>query len=140
MSVSAKMDRVSTRASAVFDEYAGLKEPDLPWEAHAELQVKLSRWQERNFGQVTTFQNLAGITEEVGELAHAILKNSQSIRGLDDSALKTAAGDAIADATIFQIQLCTALGLDWWSLVSETALHVMERDWVNDPSGGKEGG
>ena len=101
------------------------------------LQEKLAAWQGRNFGAPALSEIALGVGEEVGELHHAILKRTQRIRGMDDEGnFKEAAGDAIADATIYLIQLATALRLDFATLVHETAKHVMARDWVSNKQDG----
>lgn len=99
-----------------------------------QLQRLLMEWQSRNFvsrltNQSTPAWQLAlGVAEEVGELAHAILKHEQGIRGMqDEEAFLEAAGDAVADCTIFCIQLCTSLGLDFSTLLHLTAEEVMKR-------------
>lgn len=125
------------KAKEVFDSYCAMDGDELPENPYSALQVKLYRWQQRNFGLASNFQLLAGITEEVGELAHAMLKNSQRIRGMaDPQVFREAAGDAIADQMVYQIQLCTSLRLDWWTLLSETAANVMSRDWIRNPETG----
>ena len=122
------------RAREVFGTYAGMDAPLLPDDSQSCLQVQLSRWQTRNFGGANLFEMLAGATEEVGELAHAILKHHQKIRGLKNEAeFREAAGDAAADIVIYVMQLCTLLRLDFGTLVSETAQEVMLRNWKDNP-------
>ncbi len=124
-------------ASDVFNSYAALDTPALPTGYFPALQVELARWQSRNFGGATNYQMLAGVTEEVGELAHAILKHEQRIRGMDDmQAFRAAAGDAVADATVYLIQLCTLLRLDFATLVQKTAEQVMKREWTKNRATG----
>lgn len=132
------------RARAHFDTYAAMDAPDLPEPIPATgemsaLQVRLFRWQSRNFGVPSRFQILAGVMEEVGELSHALLKNAQGIRGMSDDDARVAAGDAIADAVVYLIQLCTALRIDFGVLIWRVAETVLGRDWVADPEkGGQE--
>jgi NTP pyrophosphatase (non-canonical NTP hydrolase) len=120
-----------------FDEYAAMDAPDLPVGSWSALQVQLARWQTKNFGHVPLEQKTLGVCEEAGELAHAVLKGIQGIRGLDarDQFL-TEAGDAIADCTVYLMQVCTSLRLDFGTLLFGIATHVMERDWKADPNGG----
>lgn len=128
------------------------------------LQQKLHRWEVRNFGNSPYVNHALGVSEETGELAeavlhhlatfqslqrsllnigagagklsHAVLKHAQRIRGMGDEALlREKAGDAIADITIFAMNLCSNLGLDYETLVRETARDVMKRDWRKNPSG-----
>ena len=135
-----------TRAGYVFDGYAALDAPHLPGDklrvaAHPRdldrLQVMLARWQRTNFGGTTLEQNTLGVAEEVGELSHAVLKHVQGIRNLETTgALREAAGDAIADAAIYLIQVATHLRLDFGTLLWHTGLEVMKRDWKHDKAGG----
>jgi NTP pyrophosphatase (non-canonical NTP hydrolase) len=113
--------------------------PVLPDDPQSCLQVQLTRWQAKNFGGANAFQMLAGVVEEVGELAHALLKHDQKIRGYDDDVkYREAAGDAIADAVVYLQQLCTLLRLDFGTLVSGTAYEVMKRDWTTNPGNAHE--
>ena len=99
------------------------------------LQEKLAAWQGRNFGAATVEQMALGVSEEAGELSHAVLKHIQKIRGMEDmDAFREAAGDAIADCTIYLMQIATILRLDYLTLVQETARKVMERDWKARPN------
>lgn len=124
-------------AREVFNSYCAMDAPETPDDMSSALQVRLFRWQTRNFGGANLFQLLAGATEEIGELAHAVLKNSQKIRGLEDQEkFRESAGDAIADCMVYLIQICTHLRLDWYTLLHETANKVMERNWVADPDKG----
>lgn len=126
------------KARVAFDTYAALDDPLLPNLADhdlSSLQVHLVRWQVRNFGGASAFEMLAGATEELGELAHAILKHHQKIRGYEDEQVfREDAGDAIADVIVYLTQLCTLLRLDLGVLFTETAKQVMERDWKQNPS------
>jgi len=75
-----------------------------------------------------------GAVEEMGELARAILKNAQGIRGFDDKKkFLESAGDAIADILVYLTQLATSLRLDIGLLFYETAKVVMNRDWTKHP-------
>jgi NTP pyrophosphatase (non-canonical NTP hydrolase) len=124
------------RARATFELYAAMDAPDVPLDEFSGLQVRLARWQARNFGVASHEQMALGVAEEAGELAHAVLKHSQGIRGMaDPEAYREAAGDAIADVAIYAIQLATALRLDFATLLMATAEKVMERDWRANAAG-----
>jgi NTP pyrophosphatase (non-canonical NTP hydrolase) len=98
------------------------------------LQYKLADWQRYNFPrQVADRERLAlllalGVSEESGELAHAVLKRDQGIRGTD-AEHKAKIRDAIGDIAIFAMQLCTLEGWSFESIVTETAAEVMKRKW-----------
>lgn len=132
---------VAAQAKEVFDTYAHLDVPDLPESCSvniSSLQVQLVRWQSRNFGGATLEQAALGANEEAGELAHAVLKAQQKIRGYDSkSKLRADAGDAIADCAIYLMQAATILRMDFWTLVNETANNVMARDWKAAPETGE---
>lgn len=124
------MSNAIRAAKDVFDDYAGMDAGKLPADPWSALQVMLSRWETRNFGAGTLAHRALGVCEEAGELAHAILKHEQGIRGMGDrDAMREAAGDAIADVTIYAINLATALRLDFGTLVRGVAEQVMGRDW-----------
>lgn len=137
MSVGKAEHDIVQAAKAKFDEYAVMDAPDLPVGSWSALQVQLARWQRRNFGGADLKEQTLGVCEEAGELAHAVLKAAQGIRGLDarDQFLAEA-GDAIADCTVYLMQVCTSLRLDFGTLLFGIAQHVMERDWKADPNGG----
>lgn len=149
------------RALEVFNEYAGMAPPDLPIGAWQCLQVQLARWQNINFGAQPTERMVLGVNEETGELAeqlvrimelglnfmklaaaagrlsHAVLKHGQGIRGMDDTAAyKKEAGDAIADIAIYSMNCATGLRLDYETLVFQTAIDVMGRDWTRNKEDG----
>lgn len=129
------LDEAIRKAKLAFDSYAGMDKPELPEDATkhnlSKLQVRIHRWQANNFAESDPF---LGIVEEVGELSHAILKNKQRIRGFDDQdKFLNEAGDAIADMTVFAMQLCTKYRLDFGVLLQETIEEVLKRDWATNP-------
>lgn len=119
--------------------------------AWAQLQRTLADWQMRNFGMVPVASTALGVAEELGELAHAlvgmtqcagrlchaVLKAEQQIRGYDDeSRLRAEACDAIGDLTIYAMQVCSRLRIDYEEAVFKTAEQVMKRDWRAAPKDG----
>jgi NTP pyrophosphatase (non-canonical NTP hydrolase) len=125
-------------ARECFAFYAGADAPNVPLEHMAATQVLLARWQARNFGGGTAEQLALGVCEEAGELAHAVLKASQGIRGQQDpEAHREAVGDAIADCAIYLAQMATLYRLDFAVLFEATAHEVMKRDWKRSPGDGK---
>lgn len=126
-------------ARKVFDSYAAIPLDESLDEPMSNLQVELCRWQAKNFGGGILWQQALGVCEEAGELAHAVLKHAQRIRGYDDrEKFVEEAGDAIADCAIYLMQVCTILRLDFETLLEETALRVMNRDWKRSPRDGGE--
>ena len=100
-----------------------------------ELQFEHREWADRNFGKQQVWHALAGVMEEIGELAHAILKDSQGIRG-DSQTHRESAADAICDAIIFLTNLATLLDLDLQEEMEKTWQSVKARDWRRFPKNG----
>ena len=124
MQQAADIFESALRQSMTFD-FNTMKLPQL-----SEIQFALSSWQNRNFGPTPAYRNVLGVCEEAGELAHAMLKHEQKIRGMDDDmSFKIAASDAIGDILVYLMQLCTALRLDFGTILLFTSLRVMRRTW-----------
>jgi NTP pyrophosphatase (non-canonical NTP hydrolase) len=98
-----------------------------------ELQVQHVNWLSHNFPEQQDHQPLLGIVEEVGELAHALLKSEQGIRGGNHRAEEL---DAIGDIFIYMLSYCNTRGIDLEDVIEGTWRAVRERDWVADPAGG----
>ena len=130
MSKDMEMERVvAEAASEEFEVYAGsasgARSP------MASLQARLAAWQARHFGACDARDQTLGVCEEAGELAHAVLKAHQRIRGYEDEAkLKAAVSDALGDLVVFAMQVATQFRLDLWTVIALTADHVMRRDWT----------
>lgn len=101
-----------------------------------ELQEQLDRWREHNFPSSSPDEDFEGMVEELGELAKARLKGKQGIR--PEVSGPEIEKDCIADLTIYAMQYCSKNGWDFETIVTETALKVMKRDWVTDPTAGGE--
>ncbi len=75
------------------------------------LQEEIYKWKIRNFGgkKKNGHENLLGVIEEVGELAHGILKKQQGIRmiGNFDLVIK----DAIGDIFIFLMNYLSEMNI-----------------------------
>ncbi len=80
-----------------FETFAAMDAPDLPADPHDALQVKLARWQSRNFGPAPAHLLTLGVVEEVGELVVAV-------EAMDSDAID----DALGDIGIYCAQLATA--------------------------------
>lgn len=108
----------------------------------ATLQRELASWQRENFGEQRHVKRpdlllmFCGMVEELGELAHAILKYEQGIRGLDEDTFKHDAADALADGRVFGTQFATGIGICEQTNFEETARNVMRRDWKRYPKNG----
>lgn len=103
-----------------------------------EIQKAVGEWADKNFPSEESRGRLRcalGVAEESGELAHAVLKRDQGIRG---TAKKhdADAKDAIGDIVIYLMDFCHRAGWDFESIVREIADEVLKRDWTKDPNRG----
>jgi NTP pyrophosphatase (non-canonical NTP hydrolase) len=100
-----------------------------------QMQKDVGEWQRHNFQDKATATNsFLGIVEELGELAHAILKQNQGIRGTKIE-LEAAAKDALGDMFIFTMGFCWERGWDLEAILAATWREVQKRDWRRDPMG-----
>lgn len=140
------------KAREQFNTYAAMDTPELPADPGSALQVMQYRWVMRKVPKHSlpmSTEGILGTVEEIGELnenllklyaavgklAHYELNASQGRRGYDKNveALRALVADAIGDAAVFLMSTCTPFRLDFWTLVRETAMEVMGRDWVARP-------
>ncbi len=86
------------------------------------------------FRTLGMFMPFVGMVEEIGELAHALLKKRQGIRTNQDHDAN--ARDAYGDLRIYGYDLCNRM--DWvdGQVVEETWDGVMKRDWTKNPETG----
>jgi NTP pyrophosphatase (non-canonical NTP hydrolase) len=102
------------------------------------LQRLQKDWSDYNFPGQTPSQSLLGMTEELGEIAHSVLKYQQGIRGANAVSLKADIKDGIGDFCMFAMQLCNHYGISFAECL-ETAWHeIKTRDWVQFPENGKD--
>ena len=92
-----------------------------------QLQEELAPWVKHNFGDRPAYWSLLGAVEELGELAHAHLKEEQGIRTNEDHIAN--AKDAIADIVIFLSDYCLARGFDFQECIETAWAEVKKRDW-----------
>ena len=100
-----------------------------------EIQAQHKLWSLKNFGTVPPKDMLLGIVEEVGELAHAHLKESQNIRMNEDHKQKQI--DAVGDIAIYLIGYCNSRDLDLQSIIVDVWNDVKQRDWRKYPENGR---
>lgn len=111
-------------------------------------QKELHNWQIDNFGKNDDDSDrvFQGIVEELGEMAHAILKYKQHIRQFhlltecnyqeEKRKLRALVADAFGDIVVFGIQLMTEYEIDAEEAVKTTIETVLKRDWkANSESG-----
>ena len=109
-------------------------------------QKELAEWQKKNFSKGETgncdacvFRLLTGMTEELGELSHALLKYHQGIRGITEEQMKEQVADAFGDINVYGTQLLSVLGINAQEAVEQTVDEILKRDWSKDKvTGGTE--
>jgi NTP pyrophosphatase (non-canonical NTP hydrolase) len=105
------------------------------------LQKRLKEWQEENFKpeDITTEWMALGALEELGEMAHILVKAKQKIRerqaGLDKKALEDIA-DGVCDCVIYLMQLCSHLNIQFGKALFDTADEVLKRNWKDKKTDG----
>jgi hypothetical protein len=104
-----------------------------------ELQVAAGVWRAHNFPSIQrdVWRQLSGVTEENGELNHAVLKMDQGIRG-DKEKHMLDAEDAIGDLIIYLTGVCDSLNLNLDECINAAWSRVEQRDWTEDPEHGGE--
>jgi NTP pyrophosphatase (non-canonical NTP hydrolase) len=100
-----------------------------------QLQEEQKKWVKYNFPNRDKYYPLLGAVEELGELAHAHLKQLQGIRGTEEEH-KLAKKDAVADAIIFLADYCSMNDIDLQEAVETTWNDVKKRDWIKYPKNG----
>jgi NTP pyrophosphatase (non-canonical NTP hydrolase) len=101
------------------------------------LRDQVGEWSRHNFGPASEmgYVALLGAFEELGELAHAHIKQLQGIRGAA-AQHEEDARDAIADAIIYLADYCSTRDFDFQEIVESTWAQVRQRDWVKYPETG----
>lgn len=103
------------------------------------IQEEHEHWESVNFpNPLGPLASIAGLTEELGEVAHAVLKNQQKIRGYDDMEKTTAeVADGLADLFIYSLGLATFYGIDLEEAYRSTWDKIVnKRDWIKFPGNG----
>ena len=97
-----------------------------------DLQKGLYVWARQNAlvpedVQLAIYGQFMGVVEEVGELAHVLLKRSQGIR-LDETT-HAAERDAVGDIIIFLMNYCSVRDWQLSEILAEVSTNVLARDW-----------
>ena len=98
------------------------------------LQNVIHKWRQKNFPNGNADDQLLGVVEEVGELAHARLKMKQGIRVNEDLIYKEM--DAIGDIVIFLMGYRSYRNISLFHCIMEAWQEVKERDWVKNKETG----
>ena len=99
------------------------------------LQNEHARWLGYNFPRTSADEQFLGVVEEVGELSHAILKQSQGIRGNSEKHDEEMR-DAVGDIVIFLLGFCTMKGMYLDEVIADTWEEVSQRDWQKNKKDG----
>jgi NTP pyrophosphatase (non-canonical NTP hydrolase) len=92
-----------------------------------QIQFEVMEWAAHNFPNAQVYQPLIGIMEEVGELAHAHLKQEQNIRTNENHTEN--AKDAIGDIIIYLMDYCNRRNFNLSDIIIDTWSLVKKRDW-----------
>ncbi len=114
-----------------YAEERGWKE-DPFYDSLVHIQGEIKDWALHNFPTETSLTNLLGVVEEVGELAHAELKGTMGIRGVDDGEAR----DAVGDILIFLASYCNQKSFDMQTVMNGVWQKVRQRDWQLYPING----
>jgi NTP pyrophosphatase (non-canonical NTP hydrolase) len=93
------------------------------------IEQEQRAWSEKNFGSKfgTGYRPLLGALEELGELAHAHLKQEQGIRIDQDH--ESAKKDAVGDCCIYLMDYCHGQGFTLEEAIEYAWREVKTRDW-----------
>lgn len=102
-----------------------------------QIQIEAHQWREEMFdpATVTSMHQFVGVAEELGELAHALLKRDQGIRG-STKEHRAAIEDAVGDLVLFLMGVCSCENMDFEYAVARTWASVKHRNWVANPVDG----
>jgi len=99
------------------------------------LQAEVYKWAHYNFPtNRKPHKSLLGVMEELGELAHAQLKEEQNIR-INENHIENAK-DAIGDIIIFLADYCGDKNFDLDKIITDVWSEVKKRDWIKYPVNG----
>jgi NTP pyrophosphatase (non-canonical NTP hydrolase) len=99
-------------------------------------QSHVGNWSKLNFPDNTPLDPFIGIVEEVGELAHALLKQKQKIRQTDTN-FQGQVEDALGDILIYMLDFAERNGIDLEYCLAHTWNEVSKRDWIKFPKNGR---
>lgn len=99
------------------------------------LQQQIKQWESTQPFSPDPIDKFLGVVEEVGELAHALLKQKQGLRTAEDHDAK--AKDAVGDIFIFLSAFCSVKGWDMSQIIEETVDIVLKRDWNQNTENGE---
>jgi NTP pyrophosphatase (non-canonical NTP hydrolase) len=103
------------------------------------IQIDVGEWRKAAYPDTATLElQTLGVSEETGELAHAVLKYKQGIRGYDFEKTKAEAADAIGDIIIYAMGAADCLDISVEEALYSTAQHVISRNITQDSDAGND--
>lgn len=103
----------------------------------SELQFDVDLWASYNFEAHRNKDKVAstlGLSEEVGELSRAVLKQHQKIRGTYEEWQEEIAKE-LGDCIIKLAQIASVCGLSLGTVTQERWQTIKQRDWRKNPTG-----
>lgn len=101
------------------------------------VQRESNEWRTKAYPDTATIELQAlGVCEEAGELAHAVLKYKQGIRGYDFEKTQAEVADAIGDIMIYACGVASRLDIDVSRAVWDAWEHVKNRNITQDSDHG----
>jgi NTP pyrophosphatase (non-canonical NTP hydrolase) len=103
-----------------------------------EVQNQSRAWRAEAYPETRNIELQAlGVCEEAGELAHAVLKYKQGIRGYDRDKTRKEVADAIGDIVIYACGVADQLDIKVSDAVYEAWQHVKERNITQGSDAGE---
>jgi len=99
------------------------------------FEAEYQHWVDHNFPNSTAAEQVLGVGEEFGELAHAVLKGLQGIRHTPDE-IKKMKKDAVGDIIIYLTGYCYREGFSLADCLEMAWDEVKFRDWVENTKDG----
>jgi len=100
----------------------------------AEMQNEVAPWVGSNFPNDTVETATLGVTEEAGELARAVLKRYQGIRGTFEEWTEEMRKE-LGDVFIKLCHVASLAGIDLEYAIADRWNEVRHRDWTTDKQG-----
>ena len=98
-----------------------------------EIQKEIKEWTNKNFPNTDASEQVIGMTEELGELAHHFLKWKQGIR--NDENHREGIIDAVGDLMIYLMNFCSIADINLEHTIEKTWNKVEQRDWNKERAG-----
>lgn len=103
------------------------------------LQQRMHDWRKAAYPDTRGIELQAlGVAEESGELAHAVLKYKQGIRGYDFAKTHDEVADAIGDIIIYAMGVADTLDISVEEALCKTVEHVINRNITQGSDAGDD--